>query len=134
LQKLSLTDRMYLLGERITMKLVPQEDVGPVFKWLFKFPILLFTMRLGWMLAPYVLLLTTTGRRSGKARRIQAVGAGYEADDRPAVGNEDERLHDLANGDADRLRGVFCGAGALRERADLDREAEIAGGIGDTLD
>ena len=69
MQKLSLTDRMYLLGERITMKLVPQEDVGPVFKWLFKFPILLFTMRLGWMLAPYVLLLTTTGRRSGKARR-----------------------------------------------------------------
>ena len=60
---------MYAWGENLTMKLVPQKDVGPIFKWLFKIPILQYKLGLGWMIGKYVLLLTTTGRRTGKLRR-----------------------------------------------------------------
>lgn len=51
------------------MKLVPQNEVGPVFKWLFKIPILQYRLGLGWMIGRYVLLLTTTGRKTGKPRQ-----------------------------------------------------------------
>jgi deazaflavin-dependent oxidoreductase (nitroreductase family) len=60
---------MYAWGERLTLKLVPQKNVGPVFKWIFKIPILQYRLGLGWMIGKYVLLLTTTGRRSGRPRR-----------------------------------------------------------------
>ncbi len=68
MQKISLSDRMYVWFENLTMKLVPQRSVGPVFKWLFKFPILLHKIGMGWMMHRYVLLLITRGRKSGQPR------------------------------------------------------------------
>ena len=52
----------------ILEKLVMQDRPGPVFKWLFKIPILQYKLGLGWMIGRYVLLLTTTGRKSGRLR------------------------------------------------------------------
>jgi deazaflavin-dependent oxidoreductase (nitroreductase family) len=66
--KSSFSERVYAWGESLTMKLVPQKNVGPIFKWLFKIPILQYRLGLGWMIGGYVLLLTTTGRKSGKLR------------------------------------------------------------------
>jgi len=65
----SFSERMYAWGESLTMKLVPQKTVGPIFKWIFKIPILQYRLGLGWMIGRYVLLLTTTGRKSGKLRQ-----------------------------------------------------------------
>jgi deazaflavin-dependent oxidoreductase (nitroreductase family) len=66
--KISLAERIYARAEGLVMKLVPQDSVGPLFKWLFKIPILQYRLGLGWMIGNYVLLLTTTGRRSGRPR------------------------------------------------------------------
>ena len=49
-------------------KLVSQDTPGPVFKWLFKIPILQYKVGLGWLTGKYILLLTTTGRKTGKLR------------------------------------------------------------------
>ena len=45
-----------------------QESPGPFFKWLFKMPILQYKLGMGWMIGKHVLLLTTTGRKSGEPR------------------------------------------------------------------
>lgn len=69
MSKIGLVERIYNRMETWIMKLVPQEDVGPVFKWIFKMPILQYRLGMGWMIGRYVLLLTTIGRTSGKPRR-----------------------------------------------------------------
>ena len=64
------------LGERISVwmeveilsRLTPKNRVGPVFKWIFKIPVLYYKLGLGWMLRKRFLLLTTTGRKTGKLR------------------------------------------------------------------
>jgi deazaflavin-dependent oxidoreductase (nitroreductase family) len=67
--KISLTERAYAWVETgIINRLVPQNEVGPVFKWIFKAPIPMYRLGLGWMIGGQVLLLTTTGRKSGKPR------------------------------------------------------------------
>lgn len=68
MQKTSLTERVYNRIETYIMDLVPQQDVGPVFKWLFKLPVLQYRLGLGWIIGRYILLLTTTGRKSGLPR------------------------------------------------------------------
>ena len=68
MEKISLVEKIYNWAETLIMKLVPQESVGPVFKWLFKMPILQYKFGMGWMIGRYVLLLTTTGRKSGLPR------------------------------------------------------------------
>jgi deazaflavin-dependent oxidoreductase (nitroreductase family) len=52
----------------IMSRLTPKRGVGPVFKWIFKIPILYYKLGLGWMIGKRFLLLTTTGRKSGKLR------------------------------------------------------------------
>jgi deazaflavin-dependent oxidoreductase (nitroreductase family) len=56
------------LEVEILGKLTPKDHVGPIFKWIFKIPILYYKLGLGWMLRKRFLLLTTTGRRTGKPR------------------------------------------------------------------
>ena len=69
MKKISLGERMYNWIETTIMdKLVSQNSPGPVFKWIFKIPILQYKLGLGWLTGRYVLLLTTTGRRSGRLR------------------------------------------------------------------
>lgn len=67
--KISLAEKLYNWMETLVMKIVPHKDVGPVFKWLFKLPILQYRLGLGWMIGRYVLLLTTTGRKTGNPRQ-----------------------------------------------------------------
>jgi len=68
MSKTGLTERIYNRIETFIMDLVPQRNVGPVFKWIFKLPILQYRLGLGWMIGRYILLLTTTGRKSGLPR------------------------------------------------------------------
>jgi deazaflavin-dependent oxidoreductase (nitroreductase family) len=65
---LSLITRFALRAEELIMtRMVPADNPGPIFKWLFKTPIFFF--RIGLPFFPsFVLLLTTTGRMSGKQR------------------------------------------------------------------
>ncbi len=65
-QNLSLLLRITLRAEELIMtRLVPKDNPGPIFKWLFKTP--LFFYRIGLpIFSSFVLLLTTTGRKSGK--------------------------------------------------------------------
>ncbi len=49
-------------------KLVARENPGPVFKWIFKIPILYYKIGFGWLVGWRILLLTTTGRKTGKPR------------------------------------------------------------------
>ena len=69
MNKISIGERIYnWLEVNIMDKLVAQKSPGPVFKWIFKIPILQYKLGLGWLIGEYVLLLTTTGRKSGKPR------------------------------------------------------------------
>lgn len=69
MQKISLTEKIYNRMETLIMdKLVMRNSPGPFFKWLFKLPVLQYRLGLGWMIGRYILLLTTTGRKSGKPR------------------------------------------------------------------
>jgi deazaflavin-dependent oxidoreductase (nitroreductase family) len=69
MSKIPLTERISVWMEvEILSRLTPKDGVGPVFKWIFKIPILYYNLGLGWMLEKRFLLLTTTGRRSGKLR------------------------------------------------------------------
>ncbi len=69
MEKISFAEKIYSWLETLIMdKLVMQDRPGLFFKWWFKLPILQYKLGLGWMIGKYVLLLTTTGRKSGKPR------------------------------------------------------------------
>lgn len=69
MEKISLVDRIRNWLEPLILdKLVMQDSPGPFFKWLFKLPVLQYKLGMGWMIGKYFLLLTTTGRKSGKPR------------------------------------------------------------------
>ena len=64
----SLIERLAIRIEDVLMtRLVPIHDPGPVFKWLFKIPILFYRSGLP-LFGNFILLLKTTGRKSGKKR------------------------------------------------------------------
>jgi deazaflavin-dependent oxidoreductase (nitroreductase family) len=65
-QNLSLFVRFILRVEEIIMtRLVPKDNPGPIFKWLFKTPIFFYRIGLP-IFSNFFLLMTTTGRKSGK--------------------------------------------------------------------
>ena len=67
--RISLSLRLVLRAEEFIMtRLVPVDGPGPVFRWLFKIPILFYRLGLP-LFGGFILLLTTTGRRSGKLRQ-----------------------------------------------------------------
>jgi deazaflavin-dependent oxidoreductase (nitroreductase family) len=67
-QNLSLFVRFLLRAEELIMtRLVPKDNPGPIFKRLFKTPIFFYRIGLP-IFSSFVLLLTTTGRKSGKQR------------------------------------------------------------------
>jgi deazaflavin-dependent oxidoreductase (nitroreductase family) len=55
------------IEETLMTRLVPKENPGPVFKWLFKMPVLFYKCGLP-LFGDFILLLTHRGRRSGKLR------------------------------------------------------------------
>jgi len=68
--KTNLTKRAYLWIETLLLeKLVPVKNVGTVFHWIFKFPLLLDRLGLWFLIPRGILILTTTGRRTGSPRR-----------------------------------------------------------------
>jgi deazaflavin-dependent oxidoreductase (nitroreductase family) len=63
-------DRIQVWTENIILtRLVPKDNPGPVFRYIFRIPILLYRLGLGRFVGPHFLLLTTTGRKSGKIHR-----------------------------------------------------------------
>jgi deazaflavin-dependent oxidoreductase (nitroreductase family) len=67
-RKLTLFERFALRVEDLLMtRLVPKDQPGIVFKWLFKIPIFFYHIGLP-LFGNFILLLTTTGRKSGKTR------------------------------------------------------------------
>lgn len=48
-------------------RIVPMDNPGPVFKWLFKIPIVFYKIGLP-LFGNFILLLTTNGRKTGKLR------------------------------------------------------------------
>jgi deazaflavin-dependent oxidoreductase (nitroreductase family) len=51
----------------IMTRLVPKENPGPIFKWLFKIPVIFYRLGLS-LFGDFILLLTHRGRKSGKLR------------------------------------------------------------------
>jgi deazaflavin-dependent oxidoreductase (nitroreductase family) len=69
-EKLNLFERFRgWLESVILSRLVPTDSPGPVFRYIFKIPILLYRLGLGGFVGPHFLLLTTTGRKTGKIHR-----------------------------------------------------------------
>ncbi|MBN2391979.1 MAG: nitroreductase family deazaflavin-dependent oxidoreductase [Anaerolineae bacterium] len=61
--------RISLAIEHVVMTyLVPRDRPGPVWRVIFKQPIWLYKLGLGWLIGKGVLLLHTTGRKTGKHR------------------------------------------------------------------
>ena len=50
MEKIGWVEKIYNWMETLIMKHVPQENVGPVFKWLFKAPVLQYRLGMGWMI------------------------------------------------------------------------------------
>ena len=69
MEKIGVVEKIYNWMETLVMRIVPQNNVGPVFKWIFKMPILQYKLGMSWMIGRYVLLLTTTGRKTGQLRQ-----------------------------------------------------------------
>lgn len=68
-KKIGLMEKAYNRLETFIMdKLVMQDSPGPFFKWFFKLPILQYRLGMGWLIGKYFLLLTTSGRKSGRPR------------------------------------------------------------------
>jgi len=68
-KRLGPLQRLALGIETLLMtKLVPLDSPGPVFRWLFKMPILVYRLGLGPFIGQRILLLTTIGRKTGERR------------------------------------------------------------------
>lgn len=67
-KKLTLFERFRAWMESVILtRLVPKDNPGPVFRYIFKIPILFYRLGLGGFVGPHFLLLTTTGRKTGKS-------------------------------------------------------------------
>jgi deazaflavin-dependent oxidoreductase (nitroreductase family) len=73
-----LAELYYFAGEYLTMRLVPHDNPGSVWRRLFKIPRWLYQVGLGRAMSKHVLLLTTIGRKSGRAR-VTALGYTYDS-------------------------------------------------------
>ncbi len=76
--KLGLSQRVSLWIENtILTDLTPLDGPGPIFRWVFKYPIGVYRLGLGRFIGDKVLLLTTTGRKTGK-RRVTPMEYSYD--------------------------------------------------------
>lgn len=94
----TLFERAALRVEEVLMtRLLPKEDPGPIFKWLFKVPVLFYGIGLP-LFGNFILLLTTKGRKSGKLRHTpleyrREEGTGYRIIMAGWGGNTDWRFN-----------------------------------------
>jgi len=70
--------RLYRATEYCIVTRFLRGGVNPVFRWIFKLPILTYRVGLGGLIGKQILLLTTIGRKTGKPR-VTALGYGYDA-------------------------------------------------------
>jgi deazaflavin-dependent oxidoreductase (nitroreductase family) len=61
-------------------RLVPLDRPGRGLKWFFKIPLALQSLGLGFLLPPWLLILTTCGRKSGRLRRAAMECSYYPVD------------------------------------------------------
>jgi deazaflavin-dependent oxidoreductase (nitroreductase family) len=77
-RKPGLSQRVSLWIENVILTyLTPLDSPGPIFRWLFKFPIGVYRLGLGRFVGDKVLLLTTTGRKTGR-RRLTPMEYNYD--------------------------------------------------------
>ncbi len=70
IRHLSFRERIALWFEAVFMeKIAPKDRVGPVLKPLFRLPLFFQRLGLGMLIPRNVLILTTTGRRTGRPHR-----------------------------------------------------------------
>jgi deazaflavin-dependent oxidoreductase (nitroreductase family) len=74
-----LAELQYFAGEYLALRLTPQSGPGPISRFFFRGPLLLYNLGLGRLISKQVLLLTTTGRKSGEKRMVPL---GYTSDSR----------------------------------------------------
>ena len=120
-------ERVALCAEEILMtRLLPQEDPGPVFKWLFKVPVFFYKIGLP-LFGNFILLLTTRGRKSGKYRHTpleyrREEDSGYRIIMAGWGGNTDWRL----NIETDPHVAVQAGREKYKALAEPLTDAEVA--------
>jgi deazaflavin-dependent oxidoreductase (nitroreductase family) len=73
--------RLYFGVEYLLLNRIPRDRPRGIFRWVFRIPVWLYQIGLGFYIGNRVLLLASTGRHSGK-RRITALGYGKN----PATG------------------------------------------------
>jgi len=84
-QKLTPLEKFVLRAEDLIMtRLVPMGNPGPVFKWLFKVPVFFYKIGLP-LFGGFILLLTTTGRKSGQPRHTPLEYRREEAAGHPII-------------------------------------------------
>jgi deazaflavin-dependent oxidoreductase (nitroreductase family) len=133
-QKLSLLERFSLRVEEVIMtRLVPKDNPGPIFKRLFKTP--LFFYRIGLpVFSSFVLVLTTTGRKTGKERHTPLEYHREQGTGNPIImagwgGKTDWRFNILANPNVQ----VQIGQERFRALAEPLSDEEIAGRLTEAL-
>jgi len=131
---LSLIERISIGMEELLMtRLVPKDSPGPFFKWFFKLPIFFYRIGLP-MFGSFILLLTTTGRKSGKPRHTpleyrREDGSGYPIIMAGWGGNTDWRR----NLQADPQVQVQVGRRKVAAVAAALSEAEVAAWLAEPL-
>lgn len=68
-----IADLLYYAGEYAFMMVIPCTPPGAAWRRVLRFPVLLYRLGLGFLVSRSVLLLTTTGRKTGRPR-VAAVG------------------------------------------------------------
>lgn len=71
-------DAIYSLGEAASVRLTSQKGPGRFMRIFFKFPVWFTRIGLGRMMGSNLLILTTTGRKSGRKRRTALTNFGYD--------------------------------------------------------
>jgi len=72
-----LAELQYFGGEYLALRLTLQNGPGPISRFLFQGPLLLYKLGLSKLINKQILLLTTTGRKSGK-KRVTPLGYTYD--------------------------------------------------------
>jgi len=121
------------LEDLLMTRLVPKDSPGPVFKWLFKTPIFFYRIGLP-LFNGFILLLTTTGRKSGKPRLTpleyhREPGTGFPVIMAGWGGNTDWKRNILANPQV-RIQIGWRRSSALAEPLS---EAEVAAWLSEAM-
>jgi deazaflavin-dependent oxidoreductase (nitroreductase family) len=128
LRHLSVRDRVALWTESIFMtKLVSKYRVGPLLRFFFRLPLFFQRIGLGLLIPRNVLILTTTGRRSGRPHRTPVeFGAGPGGQQYMVMSGWDGHTDWYRNACADPCVRVWLRGREWEARAEPAPDAEVA--------